>query len=208
MPGRCKYARSAIAAAGAALACGDPGDIDVAFAPPSGSRETVPMFARVPAHAFVNLDIVDESAGEAGAGAASVCPVHFSSSLGNPCSGLDTNDPFCVPVRDGQDATISCSIRPLVEVPDVYDVTLTLQNEFLPELTVTGVLGVRSSARVSLDVTTPSGARLGAHCSPDVLDIQPGATRFRLDRCTPQIADENAPGCVVTLLAGFEGCGG
>jgi hypothetical protein len=213
MPGRCRHARSALAAAGAALACGDPGDIEVAFAPPSAARETVPMFARAPAHAFVNIDIVDGSASETGEGGGAsggerACPIHFSSSLGKPCSALDTDDPICVPVREGEDASVSCSVRPLVEVPDVYDVTLTLRNEFLPELSVIGVLGARSAARVALDVTTPDGARLDAYCSPEVLDIRPGATRFRLERCSPRIADESAPGCDVTLVAGFEGCGG
>jgi hypothetical protein len=111
-------------------------------------------------------------------------------------------------VRDGQDASVACSIRPLVEVPDVYDVALTLQNEYLPELTITGVLGVDSAARVSLDVTTPDGTHLDAYCSPDVLDIRPGVARFRLARCTPRVAEEDAPGCNVTLVAGFEGCRG
>jgi len=206
MPGRGQCARLLLIVAGAALACGDPGDIEVGFAPHVARREAVPVFARVAPYAFAKLDVVD--AGEAGDVSEGACPARFSSSLGQPCAQLDTDDGTCVPVRNGADATIACTVRPLVLVPDAYDVDLALYHDFLPELTVTGPLNTIRESRVSLHVMTPDGTRLDADCNADSLDVQPGTARIRITRCNTRIDDREAPSCDINLLAGFEGCAG
>src|SRR5688572_12454132 len=183
MPGRGKHALSAVVTLGAALACGDPGDIEVPFAPGVAMRESLPAFPRVPARAFVNIDIgsgegggESEGATETGAGA---CTLRFSSSLGQACALLETDNALCGSVRDGENATVTCAVRPLVEVPDNYDIELTLQNEFLPELTVAGTLSTVRTNRVSLHVTTPDGTLVDADCNAKSLALQPGGARFR-----------------------------
>ena len=206
MPGRGKHALSAIVTLGAALACGDPGDIEVPFAPGVSMRESLPAFPRVPARAFVNIDIGSgEGAAETGAAA---CTLRFSSSLGQPCALLETDNALCGSVRDGENATVTCAVRPLVEVPDNYDIDLTLQNEFLPELTVVGTLSTVRTNRASLRVTTPDGTLVDADCNAKSLTAQPGGARFRLSGCTIRIDAVEASDCDIGLVAGFEGCGG
>ena len=205
MPGRGKRARLVLVVAGAALACGDPGDIEVGFAPRVARREAVPVLARVAAYAFAKLDVVDagedDEVGEA-------CPVRFSSSLGQPCAQLDADNGTCVPVRDGEDASVACTVRQLVLVPDAYEVDLALHHDFLPELAVTGPLNAIRESRVSLHVTTPDGTRLDADCNADALGVQPGTALVRLTRCNTRIDDHDAPSCDIHLLTGFEGCAG
>lgn len=205
MPGRGKRACSALVAAGA-LACGDPGDIEVPFAPRAVKREALPVLERVPARAFAKLDVVDASVGGDALVTGGVCPVRFSSSLGKPCALLDTDNGTCVPVRDRDDASVACTVSPLVLVPDVYDVDLALRHEFLPTLTVTGPLDAIDESRLSLHVITPNGTVLDADCNAESLRVQPGTAHLRLTRCSTRVDGDDAPNCDINLLAGFEGC--
>lgn len=207
MPGRGKFARLVVVGAGV-LACGDPGDIELPFAPRGATREAAPVFARIPARAFAKLDVVDARSSGDAAGAEGGCPMRFSSSLGQPCAQLDTNDGVCVPVRDGENASVTCSVRPLVLVADAYDVELTVHHEFLPTLAVTGPLNAARQSRVALHVMTPDGTLLDADCSAEALAVQPGSARLRLSRCTTRIDNDDVPDCDIDLLAGLENCAG
>ena len=199
MRGRGERALAALAVAWA-LACGDPGDIEVPWAPGVAQREALPTYRRLPPSAFAKLEVVDA------AGVDGACAVHFASSLGQPCAQLETDEATCVPVREGESASVSCTVSPLLSVPGVYDLQLELKHEFLPMLTVNGPLAATRESRISLHVTPPSGPPIDADCNADTLDIQPGVARFRASRCAIRIDATDAPGCELSLTAGADGC--